>query len=581
MDKASNMNAPPRMAGVLVPVFAIRRENDLGIGDVAGVREMVDWAEQIGMGFLQFLPISEMGGDNSPYNAISSMAIEPLTIDTTPTAIEDLSQANFDKVLGAFDRRAFSGKSVRYPQVRALKKDLLWRAFETFREHHLHQGTKREEAFLAFCEAEIAWLRDYCVFRLYMDMDGNTENWETWSTNYNSIEKAREFLNVLFEEALETIESELAWYAYVQWIAFEQWRAVAAYAAGKNVILMGDVPYGISRHSADVFANPELFDMQWCAGAPPEPTFQDDEFTMRWGQNWGFPLYNWARMERDDFAWWKQRTRRLCQVFQAFRIDHALGFYRIYSFPFTPDRNEEFLPLTHEEAAKLTGGDLPGFKPGPDDNDENRAINRACGEKYLGAIASAAAGAGIVAEDLGVVPHYMPESMAVLGMAGIKVPMWNHEPDGEFVRGDQYPELSMATYATHDHAPIKTQWDHDRRIIAEGDPADRVGDATYYLHRWARWAGYDEAIKDLPPMFGDSVREALLKALFASKSCYASVMITDLLGLEDRFNTPGKLSDENWAHRLRMSVRELREDPHWSWIGERIRHLVEETGRLS
>ncbi|MEM7015202.1 MAG: 4-alpha-glucanotransferase, partial [Verrucomicrobiota bacterium] len=563
------MSANERTAGVLVPVFAIRRDDDLGIGDVAGVREMVDWAEQIGMRFLQFLPISEMGGDNSPYNAISSMAIEPLTIDTSPAAIKDLSQADFDKVLSAYDRREFSGKSVRYKQVRELKTSLLRAAFDHFRETHLHQGTKREEAFLAFCEAEKDWLHDYCVFRLYMDLEDNTENWEAWSENYNNIEKAHEFLKVLFEEALETIESELAWYAYVQWIALEQWTDVTNYAADKGVILMGDVPYGISRHSADVFANPELFQLDWCAGAPPEPTFQDDEFTMRWGQNWGFPLYDWDRMEQDDFAWWKRRVKRLCQVFRAFRIDHALGFYRIYSFPFTPDRNEEFLPLSQDEARELTGGLLPGFKPGPDDTEENQARNRECGEKYLGAIASAADGARIVAEDLGVVPHYMPDSLAKLGMGGIKVPMWSQEQDGKFVRGEHYPELSMATYATHDHAPIKTQWDFDRRIIAENDPPERVGEARHYLHRWARWAGYDDAVKDLPPMFGDSVREAFLKALFASKSNYASVMITDLLGLEDRFNTPGKLSDENWTHRLRMSVRELREDSHWSWIGER------------
>lgn len=567
------------MAGVLVPVFAIRREDDLGIGDVAGVREMVDWAEQIGMRFLQFLPITELAGDNSPYNAISSMAIEPLTLDTTPDAIKDLKPSSYEKALSQVRQKDnIGGESVCYPEVRKLKTDLLRRAFKRFRKRHLNQGSKREKKFRAFREAEKSWLSDYCVFRLLMEMDGNSENWEAWPESYNTLEKAREFLSGLPQEEVET---ELAWFSYVQWIAFEQWSKVAAYAAEKGVQLMGDVPYGISRHSADVFANPELFDLDWCAGAPPEPTFRDDQFTMEWGQNWGFPLYRWDRMEADDFAWWKRRVRRLCDVFGAFRIDHALGFYRIYSFPFTPDRNQEFLELGYEKAREITGGHLPGFKPGPDNSDEEKAVNRACGEKYLGAIASAAAGAGIVAEDLGVVPKYMPESMAVLGMAGIKVPMWNHEDDGEFVRGEHYPELSMATYATHDHDPIKTQWDHDHRIIAENDPPDRVGDAKYYLHRWARWAGYDDALRDLPPMFDDTVREALLKALFESNSCYASVMITDLLGLEDRFNTPGKLSDENWSQRLSMSVRELREDSKWSGIGERVRQLLAESGRLA
>lgn len=569
------------MAGVLVPVFAIRRENDLGVGDVTSVRQMVDWAAQIGMRFLQFLPISEMGGDNSPYNAISSMAIEPLTIDTSPDAIKDLSEKRYAAVMDSVDRQQLSGGSVRYAEVRRVKTDLLWRAFERFRKRHLHRGTKREERFLAFCEAEESWLRDYCLFRLYMDMEGKSEVWESWSKNYNTLEKAREFLSVLFEKALEETEAQLAFYAYVQWIAYEQWRDVSAYAKKRGVQLMGDVPYGISRNSADVFAHPELFDLKWCAGAPPEPTFQDDEFTMRWGQNWGFPLYRWNEMEKDGFAWWKRRVARLCQVFHAFRIDHALGFYRIYSFPWTPDRNQEFLPLSHDEARERTGGHLPGFIPGPDDTDENRARNRGCGEKYLGAMAQAAAGAGIVAEDLGMVPNYMPESMAALGMAGIKVPMWNHRDDGEFTPGQDYPALSMATYATHDHEPIKTQWDRLRRIIAEGQPPDQVGDARYFLHRLARWADFEPGLRDVPPIYGDTEREALLKALFATPSRYASVMITDLLGLEDRFNVPGKLSDENWTRRLRMSVRELRKDPHWSWIGERVKNLLKETGRIA
>ena len=309
--------------------------------------------------------------------------------------------------------------------------------------------------------------------------------------------------------------------------------------------------------------------------------FQDDEFTMRWGQNWGFPLYNWDRMEQDDFAWWKRRVKRLCEIFRAFRIDHALGFYRIYSFPWTPDRNGEFLPLTHDQAREITGGHLPGFKPGPDDSDENQARNRACGEKFLGAIGSAAADAGIVAEDLGMVPHYMPESMAVLGMAGIKVPMWSQEHDGEFVRGEHYPQLSMATYATHDHAPIKTQWDHDRRIIAEGDPADRVDDARYYLHRWARWAYYDDAIKDVPPMFGDfcsrSAPQSALRLAIMLRQCDDNLICwgskIDSTRPENSATTIGRSGSAcpfaNCA-RIRIGLGSVR----------RVKNLLKDTGRL-
>ena len=124
---------------------------------------------------------------------------------------------------------------------------------------------------------------------------------------------------------------------------------------------MGDIPFGVSYYSADVFARPNEFALDWSGGAPPEPYFKDDQFTQKWGQNWGIPLYRWNVMRTNNFAWWRERVRGVRNFFHVFRIDHVLGFYRIYAFPWRPLRNKEFLSLSWDEMLQRTGGKAPHF----------------------------------------------------------------------------------------------------------------------------------------------------------------------------------------------------------------------------
>ena len=128
-------------------------------------------------------------------------------------------------------------------------------------------------------------------------------------------------------------------YRYVQWIAHLQWTAIKSYADERGVGLMGDIPFGVSYYSADVYSRRDEFALDWSGGAPPEPYFKDDEFTQKWGQNWGIPLYRWDVMRTRELAWWRQRVRGVRKIFHVFRIDHVLGFYRIYAFPWRPERN--------------------------------------------------------------------------------------------------------------------------------------------------------------------------------------------------------------------------------------------------
>lgn len=582
-DTDSDLSTPDpvsRSAGVLIPVFSIRTEDDLGVGDVAGLGNFIDWAAGAGFGFVQLLPINETGPDNSPYNAISSVALEPLTIDCSPKALADLPEAEFWRILREHGIDQLRRGNVQYDAVRSLKQALLWEAFSGFLKTHYRQGTDSDEAFHAFCEEEADWLGDYCLFRLLMDLEG-THVWQNWNDDYGEIEKARAYVDGLLEVEREKTERQLVHYAWIQWIAFSQWREVRAHADEKGICLMGDIPYGISACSVDVFANPDIFDLDWYGGAPPEKLFKDDPFVQKWGQNWGIPLYRWDVLKERNFDWWRQRVGKVTEMFSMFRIDHALGFYRIYAFPWNPIRNDEFFPLSEEEAAARCDGRLPGFQPNPDDSDENKAANREHGEEIYRILLDAAGDAAIVAEDLGLVPDYVNPSLTSLGIPGMAVPQWTF--DGDQIRKvESYQELSFATYATHDHFPLKAQWDQARATFLDESKREthEQWEARQFLFPLCDFAGI-EIHDDQPPAYTPEVRDKLLAALYRTPSRYAGVMITDLFGMTDRVNVPGVMDGSNWSWRLEPTVTELSRNPYWTAMTEASRKGLIESGRAA
>jgi len=572
-----------RSAGVLVPLFSLRREGGLGIGDVKSLEEFVDWAADIGLGFIQLLPINETGGDHSPYNAISSVALDPLTLDCSPEGLPDLNPLQYQRVLASTDEDLLRDGKVHYEMVRLLKLELLWRSFQLFFSTQYRKETHRDIEFHAFCDKEQRWLADYCLFRLLMDMEGGNQNWQTWSEDYNTIEKARGHLRQLLAAEPVNTERQLVYYAYIQWIAEQQWRDVRDYAESRGITLMGDMPIGVALCSADVFANPQEFNLEWFGGAPPETNFKDDEFTQKWGQNWGIPLFRWDRMDQDGYTWWRQRVAKMCEIFSMFRIDHALGFFRIYGFPWNPIRNQEFLPLSHDQAREKTGGPLPGFQPRDDDNEENRAANRAEGMKLLRMIQDAAGDAVVIAEDLGMVPDYVRPALAELEIPGMKVPHWEvQEHSNELVSGADYPEISFATYASHDHLPMKMQWEYHREIVIKDlQSTGEYWESWRFIHGLAKYAGIEWNDEAGIPVYDAAVRESLLSALAASESRYVGIMITDLLGLVDRINTPGVAGDQNWTWRLPYTAKDLSSDQELLKIGKGVKKLLNDGKRVS
>lgn len=565
-----------RIAGLLAPLFAIRSENDLGIGDTEGLRQLVDWAAEIGFSLVQLLPITETGADNSPYMAVSSVAIEPATLCVTPEAIPDLPRKDYQEVLASYDFKKIRSGPVLYPIVKGLKLLLLERAFDRFCQTESKRNSARAKKFLAWTQEQSAWLDGYTLFRVLMDENKVNERWDLWPSEQQTLATAREWLKKQSAKKRRQLDQRMRFFSYVQWLAFAQWHELKNYADRKGVALMGDVPFGISYYSADVFSHPDLFDLKWSGGAPPEPAFQDDLFTVKWGQNWGIPLYRWDRMREDGFAWWRQRVRAVREMFHLFRIDHVLGFYRIYGFPWRPQENSEYAHLSHDDARTRTGGELPHFHRCDDSTEENRAHNCRQGEEFLKALLAETGEHRLIGEDLGTVPPYVRPNLTSLGIAGFKIPIWEKKEDGWLIDGADYQRLSLVTFATHDHEPIRSFWERSLRELKEKHGHER----EQVLHEMRKFAGFAHLELREPQPWSDELHEAFLRGLFRANSWIAVCMITDLLATEQRFNIPGAIAESNWSTRLPLTVNQWRNEPETKKKMQRVRELLHETDRL-
>lgn len=552
-----------RLAALLLPVFSLHREGDLGIGDTRSMHEWIDLAADHGVGLFQMLPINETGSDDSPYNAISSVALEPLYL-----AMEDVpgvSSEVLDEVRLGLEPDTHG--RVDYPLVRGVKRGLLDAAWEIWpkAEVALH------EDFEAFRADEAGWLEDYCIYRWLMEVNGESEVWDRWPEERRSVAGARAALQCARDEDAVAVGDRLGFYAWVQWLCFRQWREVRKHADQRGLKLMGDIPIGVSRNSADVFFGREDFDLEWCGGAPPETVFKHDRFIRKWGQNWGIPLYRWDKMEEEGFPWWRQRIQKLVDIFHVFRVDHVLGFYRIYGFPWTPDRNGEFIDLNEAEASRLTGGPLPKWVPRPDDTEENQLANRAEGDARLKMLLEVAGDDAVVGEDLGFLPDYVRPHLYSLGICGFRIPHWDFDDEGHVIPGADLPETSFATYATHDHDSIPAMWkDYRRRIGPDADDPDDVEATTKALEGLAEFAGIEDR-----GVFDEGKLWKLIDALMACHSRYAAIMITDLFGMTDRINQPGTVGPHNWSLFLERTAAQCREDPAWA----RFERSIRESGR--
>ena len=538
----STFSPDRKLAGILTPVSALRGEEDLGVGDTAALVEFAGWAAQKGFGMVQILPVNETGNDHSPYNILSSMAFDPLTITASPKWLPEISREAYEEITERHDLKALRAGGAKYAAVKALKLELLKTAFRVFRSRKADPIRRR--AYAKFERNEADWLEPYALFRALAEWNGD-EVPTNWPEEHRNPSAAQEWVTSLTPPRKKSFEDLVRFYSYVQWIAKLQWKTVRAAFDKLGLALVGDIPVGVSLQSADVWRAPGIFDLTRSSGAPPEKIFKSDPFTEKWGQNWGFPLYDWEAMSHDNFAWWRRRLGAACEVFHFLRVDHALGFFRIYSFPWRPEENALFTELTPEEAAARAGGRLPGFVAHDDSTEENRERNRFQGEMLFRVFLEETGSHRLIAEDLGEVAPYVRPTLAALEIPGFKIPQWERTPDGKMILGSEYQRLSLATFATHDHPPVCQMW---KDLLADcSDPARREA-AEDAMKELLKFCGREDIA--IPQSYTREIREALIGGLFSCNSWMVVHQITDLFGLADRFNIPGAVGDANWTTRL-------------------------------
>ena len=516
--------AHARHAGALVPLFSIPSTRSWGVGEIPDLARFAAWLRNAGLDFVMLLPVNEMGeGQNSPYSALSAMAIDPLYIALAD--LEDFAAAGGEAALSNQDRSTIEdarrAPRVAYRQIRDVKGRALRTAFEGFEDREWRSGSARASTFRAFMERERWWLEDYALFRaLHAAHDGRY--WIEWDDGI------RDRRPDAVSDARDRFAREILYRSWLQWVADEQWQQARRACAG--VAIFGDFPFMVSGDSADVWARQQEFRVDASVGTPP------DAFSAT-GQDWGLPVYRWDVIA-PEFEWLRQRARRSGELYDGFRVDHLVGFYRTYVRE--RDGTAEFVPP--DEGSQIAQGER---------------LLEILGER----------GAQIVAEDLGSVPEFVRDSMARLEVPGYKVLRWERfwdEPGEPFRDPATYPAVSLATSSTHDTETLGEWWD-------TAPAEDRVALASIpSLHD----RGLDPSLD-----YCDAVRDALLNALCGARSNLVLIPVQDIFGWRDRINTPAVVDEVNWTWRLPWPVDELASQPAARERAQFLRNAVVECGR--
>lgn len=308
-----------RFAGTVIPVFSLRSEKSFGVGDLGDLKKLIDWAKLTHQHIIQVLPMNDTTmthswKDSYPYSAISIYALHPIYISLQLLGkLKDKNRASFysqkQKELNALP-------ALDYEQVMNYK--IAW-----LHEYMLQEGSAIFSSidFKSFLQENESWLMPYAAF-CYLRDKYHTSEFHKWKTNsvYDKFS-----IKVLCSSD-EQAQPDINFSYLLQYILHKQFKSVTDYARGNGIVLKGDIPIGVNRTSVETWTEPQYFNMNGQAGAPP------DDFS-NIGQNWGFPTYNWNIMESDGFNWWKNRFHKMEEYFDCFRIDHILGFFRIWEVP--------------------------------------------------------------------------------------------------------------------------------------------------------------------------------------------------------------------------------------------------------
>jgi 4-alpha-glucanotransferase len=491
----------PRRAGISVPLFSLRSTRSWGIGEIGDIPLAAGWLRAACQTVLQILPLNEMApSESSPYSALSAMAIDPQFISIWMMEDGEVFEDVWRRELDALRRT----QRIDYKMVRSLKGRALKASFDRFFQTEWLPDTERAASLRSYITTESWWLDEYSLYRALRAQAGDRP-WTEWPVELRDRDPSA------LATARATLSRDLLFYQYVQWIASEQWQAVRMGTEG--IEILGDFPFMVTLDSADVWSRRDDFILDASVGTPP------DAFSET-GQQWGLPPYDWERARRNDFAWIRMRARRQADLYDGFRVDHLVGFYRTYVRPLD-GRPAYFMPAG--EPAQI-----------------------ALGEAMMRIMIDSAADVSV--EDLGTVPDFVRASIARLGLPGYKVLRW------EAMNPVHYPAVSVAMTGTHDTETLAVWWDSMAPEERNRFPA-------------------------LPPQFDAAVRDRLLELMFNAGSNLLLLPLQDIFGWRDRINHPATISDDNWTYALPWPVDELIHHPEAVERASRLAAWSYQSGR--
>ncbi len=415
-----------RRAGVTTPLFSVYSRRSIGIGEAPDLKALVDWCVTTGLSIIQLLPLNDVGFEFRPYDSQSSLALDPMYLSLESLLGCDLR--DFGKDLGTLRKKFPAGKARVDYVVKRAKLELLRKIFD-------HAATSRKEKkFLAYLKTHRTWLKDYAVYKTLKHKFDHA-GWMDWPEAF----KAKDPGTV--EKFAAENEEEILFYQWLQWQLFEQFADVKRYATKNGVLLMGDMPFLVSRDSADVWAKQEYFKLDRSSGAPPDLYFAQ-------GQRWGMPPYDWDRIAADGYGYLIRKMQYIENFFGMYRIDHFVGMFRLWTI-------DLFEPVEH-------GGMCGRFDP------QDESLWKEHGQKILEVMVENTDMLPC-AEDLGVVPKCSYETLEEYQIPGSDVQRWirNWGKDYHFRPGNTSRLNGMAMLSTHDTSAFCAWWENEAGTVDE------------------------------------------------------------------------------------------------------------------
>ena len=545
---------PWRGAGTVIPVFSLRSEGSFGVGDFGDLKMMVDWCAKTQQRVLQILPINDSNitgtwQDSYPYNSISIYALHPQYMDLRqmPPLKDEARRQHYEQLRQELNALP----QIDYERMFAAKMEYLHELFA-------QEGAKvrRTAAYKRFVEQNEEWLEPYANFCVKRDNGGTAAFWY-----------------------------------YIQFNLDAQMHAAHEHARRQCVILKGDIPIGVNRDGADVMAEPRYFNLNGQAGAPPD-AFSED------GQNWGFPTYNWDEMLKDGCQWWVRRFRKMAQYFDAYRIDHVLGFFRIWEIP-VPEKSglygqfQPSLPMSREEVEaygvpfheefflkdhrcaisqkkyqpcnawhpRINAPKMAEFQTLLTDvgrqcfwnlyNDYfYRRNNQFWYQEAMKKLPRLTQATRMLccAEDLGMVPDCVPWVMNELRILSLEIQSMPKDPSVRFGHLSRNPYRSVCTISTHDMATLRQWWDEDEERTQDyyTTMLYRSGAAPHPLPEW--------------------LAKDIVSRHLTSPSMLCLLSLQDWLSISEKYRLPDQNAERinipanprhYWRYRMHLTIEQL------------------------